>query len=64
MYYKNYERIRNAAGLNDSQVSEQTKIPRMNFSDWKLGRTTPRVVNMKKIADALGVTIDELVKEP
>jgi len=64
MYYKNYERIRSAAGMTDSQVSEATGIPRMNFSDWKHDRTTPKVANMKKIADTLGVTVDELIKEP
>lgn len=64
MYYGSYEKVRIAAKMSDTEVSTAAGVPRATISDWKLGKTTPKVDKLKKIADALGVTVDELIKEP
>ena len=63
MYYERYEKIRTAAGRSDTEIAAAAGIPRATISDWKLGKSTPKVDKMKAIADVLGVTIDELIKE-
>ncbi len=63
MYYENYEAVRKARGIRNSDVCRATGIRPSTMTDWKNGRCTPRVENLSKIATALGVTIDELIKK-
>ena len=60
--YAKYAELRDLNGLNDAQVSEKTGIPRSTFTDWKQGRSAPKVEKLIKIADLFGITLDELAR--
>ena len=60
--YAKYAELRDSKGLNDAQVSEQTGIPRSTFTDWKQGRSAPKIEKLVKIADLFGITLDELAR--
>ena len=61
--YAKYVKLRDSKNLNDSAVSKATGIERSTFSDWKSGRSKPKLEKLIKIADFLGVTLDELARE-
>lgn len=56
--YEIYARLRKATGLLDSHVSKATGIPASTFSDWKSGRSAPKIEKLKLIADFFGVPVD------
>jgi len=59
--YTKYAELRDRKGFSDSQVSEATGIPKSTFSDWKQGRSNPKLEKLLKIAKLFGVTVEELV---
>ena len=59
--YERYVNIRNSKHLKDSDVAKNAGIPQSTFSDWKKGKSMPKVDKMLKIAEALGVEYQELV---
>lgn len=63
MKYEVYAELRDKKGVSDYRVSQETGITKSTFSDWKSGRSIPKIDKVKKIADYLGVTIDELLAE-
>lgn len=56
--YEKYVKLRDEKGLSDYRVSEITGIPKSTFSDWKTGRSSPKIEKLKKIADCFEVTVD------
>lgn len=58
--YSRYASIRDSLGFKDSQVADATRISRASFSDWKHGKTTPKIDKLQKIAAYLGVSFFEL----
>lgn len=58
--YERYVKIRNSKHLRDSDIAKSTGIPQSTFSDWKKGKSMPKVDKMLKIADVLGVDYQEL----
>lgn len=61
--YQKYVDLRNKKGVTDYQVAVHTKIPSSTFTDWKNGRSKPKVTKLKKIADYFGVSIEELLSD-
>lgn len=61
--YERYAEIRDKLGLKDSAVAKATGIGKSTFSDWKSGRSTPKMEKMKKIADYFGISVEELTGE-
>lgn len=61
--YSNYCKARDAAGMTDYQVSKTSGVSPSTFSDWKTGRSEPKLPRLVKIADAVGVTLQELLKD-
>lgn len=61
--YKKYVMLRDSAGVTDYKVSLETGIPKSTFSDWKSGRSKPKVEKLQKIADYFQVDLNELLKE-
>ena len=61
--YSNYAAIRDGKALSDYRVALGTGIAPATLSDWKLGKTTPKIDKLIKIADFLGVTLDALCRE-
>ena len=64
--YEIYQRLLDEKGLKNSDVSRATGISNMTLSDWKRGKTKPKMDKMQKIADFLCVSVDYLMtgKEP
>ena len=60
--YAKYVKLRDAKGLSDAQVSEKTGIPRSTFTDWKSGRSNPKLEKLMKIASVLDVTLEDFVR--
>ncbi len=58
--YERYCKIRDFRRLKDANVAEISGIGKSTFSDWKKGRSAPKDDKMKKIADALDVSVDYL----
>ncbi|MGN1047192.1 MAG: helix-turn-helix domain-containing protein [Eubacteriales bacterium] len=61
MGYANYEKILKVKNLTSYQVSKATGIAPSTLSDWKRGRSVPKADKMKRIAEFLGVGIEQLV---
>lgn len=56
--YQNYVKARDKRGVSDYQVSKATGITKSTFSDWKSGRSKPKMEKIKKLADYFGVNIE------
>ena len=56
--YEKYVALREKSGISDYRVSEATGITKSTFSDWKSGRSSPKIDKLKKIADFFGVPIE------
>lgn len=59
--YEIYSEIRNRKGMRDSSVAATSGIAHSTFSDWKSGKSEPKTAKLIKIADALGVSLEELL---
>ena len=58
--YERYAEIRDSRGMKDSDVCRATGIAHGSISDWKHGRSIPKADKIKKIADALNVSVSIL----
>ena len=56
--YAKYAKLRDKKGVTVYRVSEDTKITKSTFSDWKSGRSNPKIDKLKILADYFGVSIE------
>lgn len=56
--YENFERIISEKGLRPYDVCKATSISSATMSDWKKGRSTPKLDKLQKIADFLEVSLE------
>lgn len=61
--YSIYEKHRDDKGLSNADVIRITGISASTFSDWKSGRSKPKLEKLVKISSCLGVTIEDLISE-
>ncbi|WKY44434.1 helix-turn-helix transcriptional regulator [Eubacteriaceae bacterium ES2] len=61
--YKQYASLRDAKGITDYRVSKETGIPTATLSDWKTGRSKPKVDKLLILADYFGVSVEDLIKK-
>lgn len=61
--YEKYVKLRDEKGVTDYRVSEDTKITKSTFSDWKSGRSNPKIDKLKILADYFGVNIEYFLEE-
>lgn len=60
---KNFEKLKNKGEWTQGTLSQEAKLAYHTIAKIESGSTKdPRVSTVKKIADALGVTVDELIK--
>lgn len=59
--YALYAKLRDDRSFNDAQVAKETGIARSMFSDWKIGRSAPKIEKLVKIADLFKVSLGEFV---
>ena len=60
--YTKFEELLKEKGITSYRVSLDTGIPQATFSRWKNGVAAPKVDKLIKIAEYLGISLDELVK--
>ena len=61
MEYSVFERLLSERGVTVYQVAKATHIAASTFTDWKNGRSTPKVDKLSRIADYFSVSLDELM---
>lgn len=60
---KNIKRFRTRKNWSLQMLSEESGIPASTLSDLETDKYLPNVEKAKKLADALGVTTDDLLEE-
>lgn len=60
--YEKYIKLRNEKGVTDYRVSVETGITKSTFTDWKNGRSEPKLDKLKKIAEYFGVDVGYFVE--
>lgn len=58
-----YAELRDKRGLTDYQVAKETGLSPSLFSDWKAGRSVPKIDRLQKIARFFGVSVSYLIGE-
>lgn len=56
--YQKFEQLVKARGITTYKVAKDIGLAPTVFSDWKSGKSKPKVDKLKKIADYFGVTIE------
>ncbi|WP_320990847.1 helix-turn-helix transcriptional regulator [Hungatella sp.] len=56
--YEKFERLCKEKGITPYKVSRDTGIATATLSDWKSGRSKPKVDKLKILADYFGVPIE------
>ena len=59
--YEIYCKLRDSRGVKDADVVRATGITKSTFSDWKSGRSEPKMDKLQKIADYFEVSLDYLM---
>ena len=60
--YEKYARLRDEKGVTDYEVAKQTGVAKSTFSDWKIGRSSPKLEKLLLIAKYFGVSIEYFVE--
>ena len=61
--YEQYASLRDARSVTDYRVAEVSGVPKSTFSDWKSGRSRPKLEKLTKIADAIDASLTDLMEE-
>ncbi len=59
--YSIYEKLLVDNNITSYKVSKDTGISTSTLSDWKTGRSVPKLDKLKKLADYFGVTLNYLI---
>ena len=59
--YTKYVELRDAKGVNDATISKETNIPPSTFTDWKQGRSKPKIEKLLKLAEYFEVPVDVFI---
>lgn len=61
--FKKLEELLKERGITAYRLAKDLEMSPMVFSDWKNGKSKPKVDKLKKIADYFGVTIEYFLEE-
>lgn len=61
--YAKYAKRRDELNLTDYSVASQTGIAPSTISDWKSGKSKPKMDKLAKIAKVLGVPLEFFLEE-
>ena len=61
--YKRYEALLEKTGETSYQVSKATGIGENTLSQWKSGRSNPKVDKLMKLAEHFGVSIEYFLED-
>lgn len=58
----NIKKLREEKNYSRAELSRKSGVPARTIDDWENSRRKPRdIYQLKKVADALGVKIDDLI---
>lgn len=60
--YEQYQKLAQERGVTSYKVAADTGIPRSTFSDWKSGRSEPKIDKIAILARYFGVPIEYFLK--
>lgn len=60
--YARYAKLRDDHNLSDYRVSADTGITKSTFSDWKSGRSSPKIEKLMILADYFKVPLEYFVR--
>lgn len=52
--------LREAKGLTQEHVAQQLGVTQGTVANWETGARTPTLANLVRVADILGVSLDEV----
>lgn len=58
--YEIYAKLRDSRGLTDYRIAKETGIGKATFSDMKLGKHSPSLETIQRLADYFGVSVEYL----
>lgn len=61
--YSKYEELLKKSGETSYQVSKATGVGQNTLSNWKTGRSRPKVDKLQKIADHFGVPVSHFLED-
>ena len=62
--YEAYEKLRDAKGVTDYEVSKQTGVATATLSSWKYGSYTPKYEKIAKLAAYFDVPVETFYAKP
>lgn len=60
--YQKYAELIKQKGIRTADVCRATGISASTFTDWKTGKSKPKIDKIQKIADFFGVAITEFLE--
>ena len=64
MIGKNLQKLRKQSGLTQEMLAERVGVARQTIAKWETEESAPDLGTAGKIAEALGVSLDDLVNAP
>ena len=61
--YSKYEELLKKSGETSYQVSKATGVGQNTLSNWKTGRSQPKIGKLQKIADHFGVPVTYFLED-
>ncbi|MCD8327667.1 MAG: helix-turn-helix domain-containing protein [Ruminococcus sp.] len=60
--YEAFERLLNERKLTPYRVAQETGISQSTLSDWKLGKTQPKVDKLKTLAEYFDIPVSTFIE--
>lgn len=60
--YEKYVELRDKKGVTDYRVALDTGIPKSTFTDWKTGRSKPKIEKLKILAKYFMVPVEYFIE--
>ena len=61
--YNKYALLRDKKGITNYRVATDTRIPKSTFTDWKSGRSNPKIDKLKILAKYFDVPIEYFIED-
>ena len=61
--YEVYQRLRDLKGLRDSDVARLANVPKPTLSNWKTGKSKPKIEVLYRISKVLEVPLEWFVEK-
>jgi transcriptional regulator with XRE-family HTH domain len=62
-FKENLRRLREEAGLTQTQMADKAGVPFRSYQNWEAGSREPGIAALAALAKALGVSVDQLISE-